>query len=613
MGSEGRQGQPSGLATAVRRALRRQGRRLRNRFDPPRATFVYDPLYEKTLFGLPHDPLRADRILAFLCNESLIRRSEISRPRPVALKNILLVHTPAYIEQLQQPQTLTSILGVPVGENDLNDTLDVQRVMVGGTIQATRVALATRQVAINLGGGFHHAGPAGGMGYCIFNDVAIAVRRLRDTGYRGRVLIVDLDLHDGNGTRDAFAEDDSVYTFSIHNQSWGNAGAVADTGIELGVSVTDEVYLGTLLKALPQVIDAFRPELVIYLAGVDVASDDRIGNWQISAEGVLARDRFVTAQVRACGAPLVIVLGGGYGELAWRYSARFLAWLVGDRVLEPPDNNELTLVRFRQIKSALDPIELTGGGVGGWQLTEEDLAGMLPGMPRQTRFLDYFSKVGVELLLERFGLLQQLRMRGFRTPELLLELDHPLGQTLKIYADAAHRHLLVELRVNRSRRLVPGCEVVVVEWLLLQNPTASFAKPDEALPGQSHPGLGLVGEFFGWLVVVCEALTLDGTYFRPSHYHVAALARRFARFLDPEHEGLFRALAALLGNQSLSAASRLVEVGGVRDLVSGETVRWEGFPMVVAASAALRQRLTAPDYERVATAAQARLQLVQSA
>jgi hypothetical protein len=148
--------------------------------------------------------------------------------------------------------------------------------------------------------------------------------------------------------------------------------------------------------------------------------------------------------------------------------------------------------------------------------------------------------------------------------------------------------------------------------LLLQNPTASFAKPEEALPGQSHPGLGLVGEFFGWLVVVCEALTLDGTYFRPSHYHVAALARRFARFLDPEHEGLFRALATLLGSEPLRAASHLVEVGGLRDLVSREIVRWEGFPMVVPASETLRQRLATPDYEEAAAASQARLQLVRS-
>ncbi|NIQ31009.1 MAG: histone deacetylase, partial [Acidobacteria bacterium] len=99
------------------------------------------------------------------------------------------------------------------------EALDLSRLMAGGTIQATRMALRTGKVAVHLGGGFHHATPDEGMGFCVFNDAAIAVRRLRARGFREPILIVDLDLHDGNGTRAAFADDPSVYTFSIHNVS----------------------------------------------------------------------------------------------------------------------------------------------------------------------------------------------------------------------------------------------------------------------------------------------------------------------------------------------------------------------------------------------------------
>jgi acetoin utilization deacetylase AcuC-like enzyme len=589
--------------SVLRRVMRRQWRRLRNRFDPPRATFVYDPAYARSLTGLPHDPLRADRILAFLCNERLISRHEISLPRPVALKNVLLAHTAGYLDELQQASTLTRILGVQVSELELDAALDLQRLMVGGTIQATRVALATRQVAVNLGGGFHHAGPTGGMGYCVFNDVVIAIKRLRANGVVDRVLVVDLDLHDGNGTRAAFANDDSVHTYSIHNQHWGDTAAVADTSIELGREVGDELYLATLTRSLPAVIDSFRPQLVVYLAGCDVAGDDRIGDWRLSAAGILSRDCYVVDQARAHQFPLVVLLAGGYGDLAWRYSARFLSWLLSGHALEPPDNEELTLVLFRQIKSTLDPAELTGtGATAGWQLTEEDLAGMLPGMPRQTRFLDYFSKVGVELLLERFGILQLLRARGFRTPYLHLDLDHMLGQTLQLYTDSSRRQLLVEMRVNRSRRLVPSAEVLVIEWLLLQDPTASFASAAEALPGQSHPGLGLLREFFGWLVVVCEALVLDGTYFRPSHYHISVLARRFASFLDPRHEAIYRAVGRLLGHLPLRTASQLIEDRCVIDATTDQPLIWQGFPMVVPTSDRLQNLVAGTAYEAAVAA-----------
>jgi len=576
----------------------RQARRLRVALRPPAVRLIYDPAYERNVTGVPYDPLRADRILAFLANERLIRREELSVPRPAALKNVLLAHAPEYLQALESADTLTAILGVPVGDGELEQVLDLQRLMVGGTIQATRWALATRSVGVNLGGGFHHAGRRRGTGFCVFNDVAIAIARLRGRGFLEPVLVVDLDLHDGNGTREIFAADATVHTFSIHNVHWGDTEAVASTSIALGTGVDDARFLAALYAALPPVFEAFRPGLVVFLAGCDGAADDAIGDWGLTGEAILERDRLVVELARAHASRLVVVLAGGYGEKAWRYSARFLSWLLSGTAIEPPDNEALTLMRFRQIKASLDPVRLTSVTThGGWELTEDDLVGILPGVPRHTRFLEFFSKVGIELLLERFGILQQLRARGFKTPLVHLELEHELGQTLKIFGDPERRELLAEVRVHRSTRAVPGCEVLEVEWLLLQNPRASFAGARHALPGQQHPGLGMLGEFFGWLVVVSETLALDGLLFRPSHYHLAAVSRRHMRFLDPRAEALMRALDAVLAGIPLDEASRAVEEGRVVHSATGEPVRWEAPVTVLPATERLRVRTEGAAYE----------------
>jgi acetoin utilization deacetylase AcuC-like enzyme len=603
-----RNGSISVLESGVR-LVRRQWRRAMVALRPPRVRFVYDPMYDRHLWGVPLDPLRADRILAFLAEEGLVSQEEISTPRPAAMKNLLLAHTPEYVETLQRATTLTSILGTPVGEEERERILDLQRLMVGGTIQATRIALASGNVGVNLGGGFHHALADRGMGFCIFNDIVVAVRRLRRRGFAGRVLVVDLDLHDGNGTRAAFASDPTVHTFSIHNDHWGDTDAVESTSIALGAGVGDDAYLSTLLKTLPPLVERFAPALIIFIAGCDVATDDALGNWRMSADGVMARDRLVAELAFGRRVPLVVLLGGGYGDEAWRYSARFFAWLLARRTIEPPDNEELTLLRFRQIKARLDPLALTSTAANGdWGLTEEDLVGIVPGVPRQTRFLNYYSKVGVELMLERFGIFHLLRAKGFTSPTLQLDLDHPLGQTLRVYNGGPGGELLMETRVNRSVRAVPDMEVLVVEWLLLQNPRSAFPAHRPPLPGQQHPGLGILTEVFGWLVVMCESLQLDGIFVHPSHFHIAAVSRKHLRFLHPEHEALFRALADVLAGVPLATASRALETGEVWDVESGQPVFWGVHPMVLPVSPRLRQLVEGEAYEERVAAAGRRLE-----
>ncbi len=576
--------------------------------------FVYHDAYAATLDGTPIDPMRGQKILGFLSDEGLLDRDDISVPRMPAVRSLLRVHDHDYIDAVgRDPDVAERIFGEKIGDLDIERAVELQRLAVGGTIQATRLALQGRSVAINLGGGFHHADRDRGMGFCIFNDIAVAITRLRSKGFREPVLVIDLDIHDGNGTRSIFAHDSTVYTYSVHNEHWGETAAVASTSIALGADVGDEVYLGTLLKTLPDVMMKVRPGLVIYVAGADPAADDAIGNWRVSADGMFRRDRLVVELLRRPRrrVPLVILLAGGYGNASWRYSARFFSWLISGRVARTPDNAEMVLRRFRRIRGSFTPTDLTAEPSGyGWQLTEEDLVGLLPEAPKRTRFLSHFSQHGVELLLERLGLLDQMRLRGFRHPSVELDLSGSVGDTVRVWSEPDHRELLMELRANRSSRLAGGCELLVIEWLLLQNPRAHFGPYRRPLPGQKHPGLGLLKEVFGWLVVMAEVLGLDGVYYVPSSYHVAIQSRRRVRFLEPEHEALMRGLEKLFEGVALPEASSMIADGRVVEETTGKTLEWEGYPMVLPVSERLRDRVTGGAYEVRVSEALARLRLV---
>ena len=242
--------------------LRRSWNRLRRTLAGTPVGFVYSPGYRVDLGGSPYDPERADRILTYLLDESLISKESVLRPRRASLRDLRLAHTAAYLEPLRDPKTLTAILGVDVRDEVHQQTLQAQRLAVGGTLLATKHALRRNHATVNLGGGFHHARPEGGRGFCIFNDVTVAIRRARGDGFGGQILVVDLDLHDGNGTRAAFADDPSVYTFSIHNQTWDDEPAVGSLSIELSGEVEEDEYLASLRTHLPDLLQELRPELM---------------------------------------------------------------------------------------------------------------------------------------------------------------------------------------------------------------------------------------------------------------------------------------------------------------------------------------------------------------
>ena len=591
----------------LRRSYHRAWRLLRR----PAFRLVYHEKYNAAFPDAPNDPLRAERILAFLASEGLILRRCVHRPEPVWLKSLEQIHNADYLDAIHRPATLTSIMGTQVTIDQVDRLIDFQRLQTGGTLMATRRA-KEHGIAVNLGGGFHHAMAASGAGFCLFNDVAVAIADERRRGFTGSVLVIDLDLHDGDGTRDIFREDPSVHTFSIHARHWGPTDAVSSTAIELGAKVDDRSYLDSIRDHLPPVIHEVEPQLVFYLAGCDPAADDMMGDWRISAEALLERDRLVVREVRGRKqSPLCIVLAGGYSPVAWRYTARFLSELQRPgRPIEPPSTEEITLKRYRYLASHFDTAELSGSSTDNeFGLSEDDL--MLPGWggTKETRFLGFYTKHGIELVLERTGFLDRLRDLGFPHPTIVMQLEDPSDQTLRIYTSPDHEEILVEMRLRRDRRTLAGLELLSIEWLLMQNPRARFEDPnrnsdsaDEGrivgrprLPGQTYPGLGMVNDVAALLQVACERLHLDGLVFTPSQYHVAAYGHGYLRFVSAEARARFAALRELFRDVPLPEATRAIAEGNVVDAATDEVFKWRPEPMVLPVSKKLEQRMQQPD------------------
>lgn len=563
------------------RLLWRALRRLR----PNRIWLVHHPGYTQTIPHVPLDPERGERVAAFLREERLVGLPSILRPRPASLRAIHRVHVPDYVASLDRVDVVAQAIGVSITDVERQRALDHQRLVTGGTIRAIQMALRTGRPTANLGGGLHHATPDRGMGFCLVNDIAIGIRSARHHGFGGRVLVVDLDLHDGNGTRAVFADDPSVHTFSIHNQHWEPGGGVADTSIALGTGVTDDVMLDTVRRELPSVVAAHRPALLLYVAGTDPAADDRLGDWGITPEGMLARDRFVIETLRRHDPllPIVVVLAGGYGRQSWRYSARFLSWLAGGAVIEPPDDLELTLRRYRKTT-------LPRSDTDSWGLTESDLFAIVPGAGPSTRVLGTLSPHAIEVSLEEVGILERVRELGFAAPHVEIAFGSGVGETIRLYGSEGSAELLMELRVSRNRRIVAGMEVLYVEWLLLQHPRRAFTPTLPPLPGQSHPGLGLLREVIAWLVLLCERLGLDGLASTPSQYYMAVLGQRHVRFVDPAARARFDAVRRALAGLSLVAAEQALAAGRVAD-ADGRVVVWEPAVTVYPVSPRLRDRL----------------------
>ena len=577
--------------------------RSRGPSDGPR--FVIHGDYLLDLPFPQYDAHRPFRILSYLEKHGLLRRDMLRRPRPASLRRLKTVHDEEYLRSLENPGALKPVLGFSLDATGQDEFLHFQRLMCGGTLRATRIALRRGNLAINLGGGFHHAAPATGSGFCVFNDVAIAVAALRDKGFSDPVLIIDLDLHDGDGTRAFFADDPTVHTFSIHNQDLGDTRAVASTSLALGSGVDDETYLACLRQHLPRVVAEVKPGFVFYLAGSDPGLNDKLGDWRISLEGMLTRDRFVMEQVPP-GTPCVVLLAGGYGHQAWRHGAAFFSWLLtGSSDLNIPLELELPVDHYRRLtrwmkNPRIQPkTEKSGKASGDWGLSEEDLG--LAGARRPQLFLDLFSSHAVEMALEESGLLNRLRRPDFEGLRVALDLTDPAGHTVRILTIDDEPLVLMEIRLRVDRTSISGHAYLVVEWLLIQDAGSRFEISRPLLPGQKYPGLGLLRDVVAVLVVLCERLELDGLMFTPSHFHLASLARPLAHDRDPEGEGKFQAIQQAVADLSLREAAVAVESGRVTDTRTDQPLLWEPTQLIMPVSDPCRGFFESPDYRNEVT------------
>jgi acetoin utilization deacetylase AcuC-like enzyme len=238
---------------------------------------------------------------------------EFVEPEAASWDDLALVHTRDYLHKARTNGFSTAeIIRL---ELPWSETLrELLRHMTGGTIAAARHAVdpASGGIVGNIGGGFHHAFADHGEGFCLFNDVAVALRVLMREGAIGRAAVIDCDAHHGNGTAAFFQQDASVFTFSMHaedNYPAEKPHGSLDIGLRWGVR--DDEYLALLKGALPRAL-ASRPELAFYVAGGDVVQDDQIGGLGLTKAGARERDRLVLQACRAAGVPVAIVLAGGY-------------------------------------------------------------------------------------------------------------------------------------------------------------------------------------------------------------------------------------------------------------------------------------------------------------
>ena len=277
---------------------------------------VYHPLYSAPLPSSHRFPMAKFRLLQqLLLSRDLIREHQIHQPLSVSRRDLERIHQRDYhqafsSDQLTRPEQRR--IGLPATKPLVQRTW----LAVGGTLLTTRLALK-HGLASHLAGGTHHAHPGFGSGFCIFNDCAVAAKVLLDHGDVKQLMLVDLDVHQGDGSAACFANDPRVFTLSVHAASNFPLRKVSsDVDIPLLDGTSDDDYLQTIGDRLPELLDTIQPDLVIYNAGVDPHRDDRLGRLSLTDQGLLMRDHLVLDACLRRNIPVATVIGGGYDELS---------------------------------------------------------------------------------------------------------------------------------------------------------------------------------------------------------------------------------------------------------------------------------------------------------
>jgi acetoin utilization deacetylase AcuC-like enzyme len=267
------------------------------------------PLPAGHRFPVAKYALLRDRVI----EEGIVSPGRMLVPAAVTDDELSLVHDADYIVRYNEGRLDAAeqrLIGFPWSR----ELVERSRRAAGGTLAAARHALK-HGVGMNLAGGTHHAFADHGEGFCVYNDVAVAIRVLQRAGLIRRAAVIDLDVHQGNGTNAIFAGDESVYTFSMHGGKNYPFHKVPGTlEVELHDHMGDEEYLAILEASLPGVLTTAAPDIVLYIAGADPHENDALGRLSLTFDGLARRDAYVISQCREVGIPVAIAIGGGYGK-----------------------------------------------------------------------------------------------------------------------------------------------------------------------------------------------------------------------------------------------------------------------------------------------------------
>lgn len=257
--------------------------------------------------------IKYELIPAQLIHEGLISASNLFSPEKADEHTILKTHKQGYWETLRDltlDPAKARRIGFPLSARLIEREVRITQGTINGCLHALE-----HGIAFNVAGGTHHAGSDWGEGFCMLNDQAIAANFLLDKGLAGKILIVDLDVHQGNGTAEIFKNEERVFTFSMHaehNFPFRKEKSDLDIGLDDGVG--DDEYLGLLKKTLRTLIEKHRPDFIFYLSGVDVLTTDKLGKLNLSREGCRKRDEFVLSTCKNLNIPVQVSMGGGYSD-----------------------------------------------------------------------------------------------------------------------------------------------------------------------------------------------------------------------------------------------------------------------------------------------------------
>ncbi len=533
----------------------------------------YHPAYRLPMTSIEAragiDPRRADLVAWYLVEWKVVPARALRSPARVSYAALARVHDRRYLESLDRPETLARIFGVDPWDVRVDELLASMRTACGGTLEAARAVLADGGTALNLLGGFHHAYPDKGGGLCVLNDIAVAIAELRQHGFEGQVVVLDLDAHPPDGLAACLEQDSACWIGSLSGCDWGAMPRVDETVLPDGSG--DEPYLAALEALLARTP---RGALAFVIAGGDVLAGDKLGRLTMSLRG--ARERDLRVRRALADTPAVWVPGGGYQRRhGWRALAgTALAVELGSRA---PISEDIDPMRhhFGLIARSLAAEQLGAPAAtdDDMLLTREDIEealGMSP-RPRERRLLGFYSEEGVEHALSAYGILPHLRRLGYDDFEV--GFDHAsAGERLRLHGRCeGQRYLLQEAVLERHS--FDGDTMLLVNWLSLRNPRATFTEQRPQLPGQEVPGLGLAREAGQMLARMAKRLDLAGVAFHPAWFHVAYTARYHFRFLDPTVQGHFEALMRDLAPLPLLVATHAIADGRVR--LHGQPFRWE--------------------------------------